>query len=330
MREEYRRRWDDEIHRLQGKLAKPQEVLRRSLGDEDFIDSAIIGGTAVTEIIAGKISESQIPQDVRAAFHAQYPQNGHFVDAVQHLSGHPEQLRGLISGVKGKLFELNYTSWLNSGHLPTGQFAELAKHANNPVWDIVIKDSQGHVNGLLQSKATEIQQYVRQAIEAHPNVDVVVPHELYQRMADHPEILSHLIDGQQPLKDLTEHVSNAAEHADAADIHFHLPLIAIGFIVAQNCMRYRKSTITLGEAVRNVGERGALAVIAVGAGWAAALLAHEPMVGAPVSFITRFFGRQAMHNYRRREHLAGSLEITTASIRMLRLQVLRPVLELSD
>src|SRR5205807_1092127 len=122
------------------------------------------------DIIAGKIAESQIPPDVIEAFHAQYPQYGSsFVDAVNHLSAHPDQLAGLISGVKGKLFEIDYIEWLNNGHLPTGWTAELAGHANNPAWDVAILDAHGRLDEVLQLKATESLAYVKEAIAAHPD-----------------------------------------------------------------------------------------------------------------------------------------------------------------
>ncbi len=97
------------------------------------------------------------------------------MDAVKHLAPNPHELAGLISGIKGKLFEIDYIDWLNHGHLPDGWTAELAHSANNPAWDIAIHDGHGHVAELLQVKATESLAYVREAIAAHPEIDVVVP-----------------------------------------------------------------------------------------------------------------------------------------------------------
>ena len=93
---------------------------------------------------------------------------------------------GLVNGVKGKLFELDYAGWLNHGHLPAGWTADLAHHANNPGWDIVIHDAHGQVDALLQLKATESLNYVREAIAAHPDIDVVVPHEIYEKAGRQP------------------------------------------------------------------------------------------------------------------------------------------------
>ena len=87
MTPEHQNRWELEIRRTQGPLRKPADLLRRAASSEDVVDSAIIGGVAVADIVAGKIAESQIPPDVLEAFHAQYPQYGSsFVQAVNHLS----------------------------------------------------------------------------------------------------------------------------------------------------------------------------------------------------------------------------------------------------
>ena len=48
------------------------------------------------------------------------------------------ELVGFVSGVKGKLFELQYVDYLNDGHLPDGFRAELAGNPTNPGWDIAI------------------------------------------------------------------------------------------------------------------------------------------------------------------------------------------------
>lgn len=327
MRPEYRERWEQEINNRKEPLKKPRDLLRRAASSEDFVDAAVIGGVAVADILGGKIAERQIPSDVLDAFHAQYPQYGSsFVEAVHNLSGHRDELAGLISGVKGKLFEIDYVGWLNHGHLPPGWTAELAHAANNPAWDIAIHDGHGHVAEVLQLKATESLAYVREAIAAHPDIDVVVPHELYERLVDHPELFGHVVDGHQALGELTDHVSNAADHADAAEIHFHLPVLAILWVGGQNWYRYRKGKITLKEALRNFGERGALAWFAEFAGWAVTVLAHEPSVGLPVSITARLFGGQFVHNLRRRELLTVYIQTISSSTRRLEDQLRRPLL----
>ena len=249
---------------------------------------------------------------------------------MKHLYGDPDKLRGLISGVKGKLFEMDYVKWLNDGHLPRGWTAELAHTANNPGWDIAIHDANGQVAELLQLKATAIMAYAREAIAVHPDIPVVVPHELYERLlSDHPEFLGHLLDGQQTLADLNDHVQDAAGHAEAVGDHlpFIAPAIAIAFAVAQNFIRYREGKTTFKEALQNVGGRGVLAVIATGAGWAVAIIPGAHLAGIPVAMGIRLFGRQLLHNRDRRELLTRYIETITSSTKVLENQLQRPLLE---
>ena len=328
MKPDYRERWELEIRRHDGPLKSPQDLLRRAVSSEDFVDAAVIGGVDVAHILTGQISESQIPQPVLDAFHAQFPQHGlSFVDAVNRLSGDPEKLMGLVNGGKGKLFEIDYAAWLNRGHLPSGWTAELAHHANNPAWDISIRDAHGHISDVLQLKASESLAYVREAIAAHPNIDVVVPPELYAQLGNHPEMLSHLMDGHESLHHLTGEVAGATDHAEVAGIHFHFPIIAIAFAAGQNFHRYRKGDVTLEQALRNVSERSALAVIATGAGWVAVAATHATLIGIPVSMGTRIIGGQALHNWHRRKLLDLYTETVSSSRGCLELQLPRALLE---
>ena len=288
MKPEFEARWKEEIWKLHDKLRKPADLLTRGVSRDDFIDSAVIGGVTIADVLAGRIDDHQIAPDVIHAFHDQYPNiQGSFVDAVKRLHDDPGALAGLVNGVKGKLFEESYIGWLNHGNLPHGFHAELATHANNPAWDIAVKDSHGHVAQLLQAKATESMQYVQHAFDAHPEIDVVTTHEVFQNLSDHGANLDHLIDSHQALSGITDHVADAADSADAAaDFAFHIPLLAVSWAVFQNYGRYRKGTLSFEEFLLHTGQRVGLAFAAVGAGWAAA------NVVAP-------YARQALWNFDR-------------------------------
>jgi hypothetical protein len=329
MRAEYRERWKQVMNDYAGALKKPKDLLSRPIGSEDFIDAAVIGGVSLSNILAGKIAEWQIPSNVLEAFHAQYPQYGaSFVEAVNRFYGHPEQLMGLINGVKGKLFEIDYADWLNHGHLPSGFTAELAHGANNPGWDISIHDSHGHIAEFLQLKATESLSYVRTAIEAHPEIDVVVPHELYSKVVD-ADLLTHLSDGHESLHHLNGHVSDAIGHAESAGAAEHFPVIGpaivISMVAAANWKQYRSGKLSREEAFRNIEERGLLAILATSASWALTALTHEPFVGLPVSVTVRLLGGQFLHNRRRRELLEERIAVVLESRQRLEIQVQRPL-----
>ncbi len=332
MKPEYRTRWKTEISKLTKPLKKPKDLLSRAMASEDVVDAAVIGGVEVTDILAGKIAESQIPSNVLDAFHAQFPQYGaSFVEAVNRFGGHPEQLVGLVNGVKGKLFEIDYLDWLNHGHLPTGFVAEMAQHANNPGWDIAIHDGHGHLAELLQLKATESLGYVREAIAAHPDIDVVVPHELYERVAEHPDVISHLANGHETLSHLNGHVADAVGHAEAAGAVGHFPVVGpavvIGIVAFSNWQRYRNGKVSADDALRNVGERGILAMLSTASGWAMTVAGFEPFIALPTAMTVRLFGGQLFHNRRRRELLEKHIATVCESRRHLECQLLRPLLE---
>jgi hypothetical protein len=152
----------------------------------------VLGAQAVEEIIlalrSGKLDISHVPPDVIAAFHLQFPNVGDFGDFIrQHLD--EDQLRGIVSGIKGKLFEMAHVEYLNDGHLPRGLVARLAKLANQPGYDIVIEAPDHHVTGVLQDKATHTLQLVREALDRYPNIPVAVPHELAQHLGDMPNVI---------------------------------------------------------------------------------------------------------------------------------------------
>jgi hypothetical protein len=302
--------WAAQESQIEKPLKKPMDLLNRPLSNSEYLDAAVIGGIELKDIIAGKIAESRIPSDVVRAFHEQYP-NVHvdLVAEVRRLSGQPEQLRGLISGIKGKLFEDQYISWLDHGHLPSGYRAELAHHANNPTWDIVIKDSHGHVDNLLQLKATESADYVRHALDAHPHIDVVATHEVFSRLSDHHSDLAHLIDSGITNASLSDHTAGAVEHADAAShLAFHLPLLAVGVAVVMELQRYRTGRQSLSEAIRQMSKRSLVALVATTAGWIAVATTGKTVVGLPAAVLSRIAAGSVAESFELRVLLRQSIE----------------------
>jgi len=326
LKPEFEARWKEEVWKLNNKLRKPADLLTRGVSKDDFIDSAIIGGVTIADVLAGRINDHQIAPDVIRAFHDQYPNiQGSFVDAVKRLHDDPGALAGLVNGVKGKLFEENYVGWLNHGNLPDGFHAELAPHANNPAWDIAVKDNHGHVAQLLQAKATECMQYVQHAFDAHPDIDVVTTHEVFQNLADHGANINHLIDSHQALSGITDHVADAADSADAAAAFaFHVPWLAVSWAVVQNYGRYRKGTLSFDEFIRHTGQRAGLAFVAVGAGWAAANVV-TPYAAIPAAIITRLYGTRVLGNMDLRKEVEKSITWVHGSIKHLEIQLSRKV-----
>lgn len=72
MKAELERRWAEEIDKRMGQLKTPLDVMRRHVSGEDYIDSAILAGVSISDILAGQVAESHVPPQVIEAFHDQY------------------------------------------------------------------------------------------------------------------------------------------------------------------------------------------------------------------------------------------------------------------
>ena len=129
-----------------GLCAKLGEKLSRK---EMLLDSLGIS----TSVIHSYYHIDYIPEEVEKAYIAAYPiksQTDSLKDIIEDADA--DELSGLISGVKGKLFEMRYADFLNDGHLPDGYEAVLAESAVNPGWDIAIVDDDGFVVWQIQKE----------------------------------------------------------------------------------------------------------------------------------------------------------------------------------
>jgi hypothetical protein len=270
---------------FEGRLKTPRDLIQRKTGQDEFVDTAILAGYSLADILRGNVAEAEIDPEVIRAFRLQYPHAGGFVDFIRSHSGDDAALAGIVNGIKGKLFETEYVNWLNEGHLPSGAVAELAASPTQEGWDLVIKDSHGHVLDQLQLKATASLAYIKEALEAHPEIDVVSTHEVFDHLdgsglEDHVTV-SKFSDGQ-----LTDHVHDQIQAADMTP-EFHIPLLAFGMIALQSYRRYNKGQITAVNAVRGSVKRGWRFLLCRGAAHISFLISHEHLVGLPVSVLSR-------------------------------------------
>ena len=146
----------------------------------ELLDLLVVGGMTLAQALR---DPGSVPPAIEEAFALAYPglaTSQTFTDAVHRMSS--EELVGLVSGVKGKLFELELVDHLNHGGLPDGFHADLAPSATQGGWDIVVKDSHGHVNELLQAKANQSAHYVEEALQRYPNIDVTSTSEVHAHL----------------------------------------------------------------------------------------------------------------------------------------------------
>lgn len=156
---------------------KSAQVRRRK---DELLDLLVVGGVTLSQVLR---DPAGVPAEVERAFDLAYPgltQTESFADAVSRMSG--DELVGLVSSVKGKLFELELIEHLNKGGLPDGYHASLAESATQPGWDIQITDPNGQLSELLQAKATESAAYVKEALDRYPDIDVATTTEVHAQL----------------------------------------------------------------------------------------------------------------------------------------------------
>jgi hypothetical protein len=155
---------------------------QRDSRNKELLDLLVVGGSTLLSIV---LDPSETPANVERAFALAYPvlaaSGETFSDAVQRIPA--EDLIGLVSGVKGKLFEIELVDDLNSGRLPESFHAELAGSPIQAGYDVKIIDGDGHAVELLQAKATESVYYVKEALERYPDIDIVTTTEVYAQLA---------------------------------------------------------------------------------------------------------------------------------------------------
>jgi hypothetical protein len=144
-----------------------------------LLDTLVVGG----QTLASYINSGRIPDAVQKAYELAYPnvaQVHSFSEQASSLDA--QQLLGFVSGVKGKLFEIQYVDYLNDGHLPDGFKAALADSPTNPGWDIAINGPDGALKETIQAKATDSVSYVSDALEKYPHIDVVTTSEVHSHL----------------------------------------------------------------------------------------------------------------------------------------------------
>lgn len=205
------------------------------------LDTVLVGG----ETLAAYLNSGTIADEVLNAYELAYPDEAAkmtFAEKIGDLNAN--QLEGFTSGVKGKLFEIQYANHLNDGNLPDGYQAELAESATNRGWDITINGPDGELADAIQLKATQSASYVKDALERYPEIDVVTTQEVYgqlvmQGLSDNvansgisSNALDHLID---------DAVAGAAPTMDFVPSPISLALIAFSAYSRDDLSEFQKS-----------------------------------------------------------------------------------------
>ena len=212
---------------------------------------------------------------------------------------------GLVSGIKGKLFELQYLEFLNSDHhLPDGFHAALAESSTQPGWDIKVEGPDDHVAQLIQLKATDSVDYVRRALSTYPHIDVtttseVQSHLLMQGMSE------HVVDSGFSNADLTQQVATGL---DEAHVHMHAgpPIVALAFVAWTT---FRREDLDIYEKSRMMGARGAQSWMAYLAGGVVAVATQTWWLSIVGSVGGRFFLASGRAKFSKLEQLDSLIRV---------------------
>ncbi len=225
----------------------------------------------------------KIPDDLQQAYELAYPDKAADMDFRSAIESMDEnQLEGFVNGLKGKLFEIRYTDYLNDGHLPAGCHAEMAQSATQPGWDIAIYNSDGSINDVLQLKATESAQYIENAFERYPHIDIVSTDEVYSQVTM-GDMSAHLIDSGISNEELSQYVLEHVDAAEAVQSDSLFPSVIPYILIAYSVSRkvelsdYRKGN--------EFGRRSVLSYVCHALGVTAAVFTHTWWL-APVTSVS--------------------------------------------
>jgi len=242
-------------------------------------ESLAVGGSLLADIIRS----GQTPEDVEKAYELAYP---HVADTMTFAEEaarlHGQELVGLVNGVKGKLFEMKYVDYLNSGELPDGYTAHLASSSVQPGWDIAVSGPDGHTAEFLQLKAADSVSYVKDAIAQHPDIHVVTTDEVYDKLVLHGAA-GDVSDSGISNAVLGEHVSHAVGDA-VIQMHWAPPVIAL----ALHAFSAYRLDCDLDGKMRHFGERSGKSWLCYLLGGAVAVTTQVGWLGLVTGIGTRY------------------------------------------
>lgn len=265
-------------------------------------------------VIHGYYHIDYIPEEIEEAYKAAYPIKSQTDNLRDIIEGADDtELAGLISGIKGKLFEMRYVDFLNDGHLPDGYEAVLAESATNPGWDIAILDNNGMVVNELQMKATDSVDYIKTALERYPDIDIVTTEEVYNSVVMR-EFADQVINSGISNEELTSVVTETLE-SDSVDMDWGLPVIPmllIGYSV------YKKESLSSFEKGTEFGDRYIQSYISYIAGGAVAVITNTWWLGLIASMGTKVFCKYGRVKFNKAKSLDRTISLNEKILKKMR------------
>lgn len=119
----------------------------------------------------------------------QLGENATFQDVTEHLSSYePEQYPKVLQNIKAKFFELAETHYENNDG---DEFStKLIKEQNNPGFDAINENELTGQKLLFNFKFTDDLDYIENHLQKYPDIPVIVPADIYEKLKDNPLVVS--------------------------------------------------------------------------------------------------------------------------------------------
>ncbi|GAA4292556.1 hypothetical protein [Aestuariibaculum suncheonense] len=254
---------------------------------QDSLTDSIASATAIGSIfLADKIDYASLTPRMKEAFSISFPNKN--LDELENLDS--EQLTGIISNWKGKLFEIEVRDKLNNGELvgdiqlETGQYAVIADELNQPGWDLEIFNADGTVAEALQLKATNSLSYINEAFEKYPDIDIISTLEISEFNEDLINSNITLEDLEAELHEPLEALNDSFGEDIIESIIPGLPFLIISLSEGRKVFIGQQTT---DKAVERVIDRGVKTGVSMGAGALIGWVTGMPWLGVATSLITR-------------------------------------------
>lgn len=206
----------NDLEKLPGKTEKINlKDLVGKLGDLKRDNLAIELGIAGEIGLLYAFNELNVNDTLFEAYQSQYPnlsETKSLFDKVIEAHGSGESsFGGLVSGVKGKLYEINLQETLNTNY-PDWNFS-IAENANQPIWDLIGIGPEGQ-EILVQAKmgAASYAFDVKERMLDNPDVLFATSREIHEKILESsPELAAQFIDVDVSNVELTDEVSSGLE-----------------------------------------------------------------------------------------------------------------------
>jgi hypothetical protein len=248
-----------------------------------FVDTCFLGGDLIGDILS---NHREVPKEIIAAYEHAYPDlaaETPLQDTFMSMNNN-EKLQGLMSGIKGKLFELKYCDYLNDGELPDGYIAKIAESATQPGWDLQINGPNGEIVQLLQAKATDSVNYVHEALERYPDIDIVTTDEVYSHLVLN-DAAENIIGSGINNAELQEYIEQTLS-GSGIEMNWSPPILSLAMIAFST---YNREGMDLYGKAKEFGERFGASYICLLLGRGVASLTGLWPLGIITSLSSRYW-----------------------------------------